>query len=139
MKKIKDWKELKSGMYVRLACGCEGFVRWVKLEGETEANRGFYMAYTIWSCRHRESLEEAYKSGYGPYYNYFNYDLCNGAMPAVEVEVPKWVMELGLNHNLHDSDHLKKLLEMKNKVIANPSNENIQDAVRLLENSNESK
>lgn len=100
MREFKNWRELEPGAYVRLKCGCEGFVEQVKKEGKDESDRGFYMAYAVWQCNERSSLEKAYKEGYGPYRNYFNYDMCFHAMPAQEVPIPDWVEKIGVRQKL---------------------------------------
>ncbi len=93
---IKDWRKLKPGMHIRLSCGCAGFVLHTKHEpSENDCDTGFYMMYTAGlSCKGPNSLEKTYRDGYGPYCNYFNYDLKEDAMPAEEEEIPVWWEEV---------------------------------------------
>ncbi len=89
---ITDWRDLKPGIHVRLACGCAGFVVFARLDAtEDDRNTGFGLLYTKGlSCKSPADLEQSYRNGYGPFYNYFNYDLKEQAMPAQEEPPPDW-------------------------------------------------
>jgi hypothetical protein len=89
---IASWRELKRGEFYRLSCGCEGVVTHMYKDPEAQPNeRGFYMAYSKGlSCKDPRTFENEYKQGYGPYCNFFNYSLCDDAMPAEPLEKPAW-------------------------------------------------
>lgn len=106
-KLITDWRKLKVGMHIRLSCGCAGFVRRLHLEpSKNDCDTGFYLVYTCGlSCpgsdpqkqaEGYESMRRAYRHGYGPYPNMFNYDLHDSAMPAEVVPIPEWWWDIML-------------------------------------------
>ena len=91
-----DWADLKKGAHVRLACGCQGFIENVVPHSADETERGFMMVYTIMGCVERKGQRDAYRNGYGPYKNMFNYDLGDNAMPAEDVVPPPWFQSLDI-------------------------------------------
>jgi hypothetical protein len=91
MDPITDWRCLEKGMHVQLSCKCQGVIVAVKRDATPEnRDTGFFMAYTVLGCQDQSSHEEAYKKGYGPYVNYFNYSLSTEATPAIETPLPEW-------------------------------------------------
>lgn len=90
----QDWRDLKAGAHVKLACGCEGFIESIVPHSADETERGFMMVYTIMGCVAREPQRNAYRHGYGPYRNMFNYDLGDNAMPAMDATPPPWFASL---------------------------------------------
>jgi hypothetical protein len=98
---ISDWKTLELGQHVKLSCGCAGFIVRVDREppkdcdeDDVESNTGFVMTYTSESCLAGRSNEKAYRNGYGPFSNYFNYDMKTSYMPAEPTEPPAWWSEV---------------------------------------------
>lgn len=88
---VKDWKDLEIGKFYQLDCKCEGMVI-SKHEKPTRHgfDTGFYFAYSVGGCAGRLNHKESYRMGFGPYTNFFNYDLCESAMPAIEIAKPDW-------------------------------------------------
>lgn len=97
---IANWRELEVGKHYRLSCGCHGFVEKLRLNPSSDGeSTGFVMLYTTGLSCSDKSLEDSYRKGYGPYTNFFNYSLCDEAMPAVETEAPAWWADvLRLSH-----------------------------------------
>lgn len=80
---IINWKLVKPGQHVTLACGCAGWVSSVSLTGET----GFMLQYTRWGCkRGLRSTEKDRKEG-RELANFFNAGLEDNSM-HVEVSTP---------------------------------------------------
>lgn len=83
------WFELKRESHVKLACGCEGFVKSLHFENDPLVS-GFTFLHTVKDCAKRISCEEIYSAGKGPVQVFFNAAQANDAMPAEEVPVPLW-------------------------------------------------
>ena len=89
---IKNWRDLKIGQHVSLSCGCAGFIWEIHLTGHDESSVGFRMKFTR-DCavsKSRWGLRNSYSDGYGPYGNFFNYDLPEKSYPIFEVSAPGW-------------------------------------------------
>ena len=90
---ITAWTNLKRDSHVRLACGCEGFIKSIHFERDV-LQSGFVMTHTVLGCHKPESCYEKYLHGEGPFSYFFAGNMAEESMPAEIVPIPNWWKEI---------------------------------------------